>query len=91
MNWGLPEPPPVFCQPFNKSGTEEVAECSAQNCADENGVAREKGWFVKDEGARAETNPTTAQSAKECSGNNIPEMVFFLCHWGFMGHGQGFS
>ncbi len=55
----LPEPPPVFFKPFNKAYTEEVAERSTQNCADQNRVAGEERRFVKNEHARTEAKPAT--------------------------------
>jgi hypothetical protein len=81
----LPEAPPILFKPFNKSCTEEVAECAAQNCANEYGVTREKWRIVENEHARAETKPTSAQATEKYSGDDVMSMAFF-CHCGITGH-----
>jgi len=86
----LPEAPPVFFQPFNKSCTKEVAERTTYHCANQNGVAGEKRWFVEDEHARAKSKPTTTQTAKQRPSEDVTNMAFFFCHCGITGHVERF-
>jgi hypothetical protein len=73
--------PPILFEPFDESFTEELAKDTAYSSADQDGVTGEKRRLVKDECARAQAKATANQRPKECSGNDIPQMILVVRHW----------